>query len=86
MDITGVSHYDLHDTVKTVKHPDNVTVWGAFSGNLGRGALYFYPKTETIYGSRHLAALQQHPIPFRHIHWHAHFMHNGTPAHKTKAI
>ena len=37
----GSSRYDTMYTVKTVKHPDSVMVWGAFSGNHGRGGLYY---------------------------------------------
>ena len=35
----GVSRYAFKYTIKTVKHPESVMVWGAFSGNKGRGGL-----------------------------------------------
>ena len=82
----GASRYDSKYTVKTVKHPDSVMVWGAFSGNYGRGGLYFLPKNVTMKGSNYLEVLDQHLLPFWHIHECNHFMHDGAPAHRTKVI
>ena len=45
---SDVSRYNPQYTVKTVKHADSVMVWGAFSGNRGRGGLYFLPKNVTM--------------------------------------
>ena len=36
--------YDSKSTVNTVKYPESVMVWGAFSGNNGRWGLFFFPK------------------------------------------
>ena len=38
---SGVSRY----IIKTVKHPKSVMVWGDFSGDKGRGGLYFSLRT-----------------------------------------
>ena len=43
--------FDSKFTVKTMKHPGSVIVWGAFSGNMGRAGLYFLPKNATMKGS-----------------------------------
>jgi hypothetical protein len=49
----GSNRYDSHYTVKTVKHPDSVMVWGSFSGTLVRAGLYFMPKNTTMNGTRY---------------------------------
>ena len=41
---SSASRYNPKFTVKTVKDPGNVMVWGAFSENLGRAGLYFHIK------------------------------------------
>ena len=40
-----VSRYDSMYIIKTVKHPKSVMVWGDFSGDKGRGGLYFSLRT-----------------------------------------
>ena len=85
----GVSRYDSKYTIKTVKHPDSMmvwTVWGALSGNKGRGGLYFLPKNVTMRGNNYLGVLDQHMLPFWEIHQCNHFMQDGTPAHKSKVV
>lgn len=49
-----VSRYDPQYTVQTVKHPDSVMVWGAFSGNKGRGGLNFLPKNVIMKGNNYI--------------------------------
>ena len=70
----GSSRYDDKYTVKIVKHPDSVMIWGAFSGNNGRWGLYFLPKNITMRGANYLEVLEHHMLPFWDIH---HFMHDG---------
>ena len=41
---SSASQYDPKFTVKTMRDPDRVMVWGAFNGNLGRAYLYFLIK------------------------------------------
>ena len=60
----GASRYASKYTIKTVKHPESVMVWGAFSGNKGRGGLYFSPKNVTMRGDNYLRVLDQHMLPF----------------------
>ena len=50
------------------KHPESVMAWGAFSGNKGRGGLYFLPKNVTMRGDNYLRVLDQHMLPFWDIH------------------
>ena len=40
--------FDPRYTVSTVEHPQSVIVWGYFSGEKGRGDLYFLPKTKKM--------------------------------------
>ena len=42
---SGVFRYDSRYIIKTVKHPKNVMVWDDFSGDKGRGGLYFSLRT-----------------------------------------
>jgi len=80
------SRYDPKFTVKTVKHPGSVMMWGAFSGNLGRAGLYFLPKNLTMRGSNYINVLKDHLLAFWRIHQCDHFMHDGAPAHKSKIV
>lgn len=80
------SRYDLKCTIKTIKHPDDITMWGAFSGNKGRGGLYFFPKNLTMKASNYVNVLQEHLLNFWVIHQCDFFMHDGTSAYKTKAV
>lgn len=81
-----ISRYDPKYTVKTVKHPDSVMVWGAFSGNKGRSGLYFLPKNVTMKGANYVEVLREHLLTFWDIHECTHFMHDSAPAHKSKAV
>ena len=82
----GVSRYASMYTIKTVKHPESVMVWGAFSGNKGRGGLYFLPKNVTMRGDNYLRVLDQHMLLFWDIHQCNHFMQDGAPAHRSKVV
>ena len=48
-----VFRYDSRYINKTVKHPKSVMVWGAFSGDKGRGGLYFLSKNVTMREGNH---------------------------------
>ena len=73
-------------TQNTVKHPDSVMVWGAFSGNMGRVGLYFLPKNVTMKSANYIEVLRDHMLTFWAIHNCNFFMHDGAPAHKSKAV
>jgi hypothetical protein len=49
---SGSNRYDSQYTVKTVKHPDSVMIWGRFSGAVGRGGLFFLPNNTTMNAER----------------------------------
>ena len=61
---SGVSRYDFRYIIKTVKHPKNVMMWGAFSGGKARGYIYFLPNNVTIKGDNYLRVLGHHMLPF----------------------
>ena len=52
----GSDRYDPKYTVKTVKHPDSVMVWGAFT-YYGVGNLVFFEKGESVNSERYLELL-----------------------------
>ena len=54
---SGVSRYDSRYIIKTVKHPESVMVRVAFSGDKGRGGVYFLPKNVTMRGDSYLSVL-----------------------------
>lgn len=83
---SSVSRYDPHYTVKTVKHPDSVMVWGAFTGHKGSAGLYFLPKNMTMKATNYIQVLEDHMLTFWSIHDAKFFMHDGAPAHKSKAV
>jgi hypothetical protein len=78
--------FDSRYTVKTVKHPTSVMVWGCFSGAGGRGGLFFLPKNTTMNGATYQKVLEDHLIPFMSIHRAMHFLHDGAPCHASKRI
>ena len=82
----SASRYDEKYTVKTVKHPDSVMVWGGFSGNMGRGGLYFLPKNQTMKAANYIDVLRNHLLLQFHIHGCKFFMHDGAPCHSSKAV
>ena len=57
---SSASRYDPKFTVKAMKHPGRVMMWGAFNGNLGRDGLYFLTKNITMKGSIHINILKEH--------------------------
>ena len=38
--------FDPRYMVSTVKHPESVMLWESFSGDKGKGGLYFLPKNK----------------------------------------
>lgn len=81
-----VYRYDPRYTVKTVKHPDSVMVWGASTGNKGRGGLYFLPKNVRMKATNYITVLEEHLLNFWKIHQCDYFMHDGAPAHSAKIV
>ena len=72
-------------TVKTVKHPPSVMVWGCFDGKKGRGRLEFLKKGETMNSVRYQATLEEKLLPIfeaRGMKW---FLQDGAPCHTSKS-
>jgi hypothetical protein len=82
----GIRRYDSKNTVKTMKHPDSVMVWGCFSSFVGRGGLYFLPKNTTMNGERYQTVLDDHLLQFMEIHDCMHFLQDGVSCHGSKHI
>ena len=61
---SGVSRYDSRYIIKTVKHPKSVMMRGVFSGDNGRGGLYFLPKNVTMREEGYLRVFDHHMLPF----------------------
>lgn len=83
---SDVSRYDPRYTIKTVKHPDSVMVWGCFSGAKGRGGLYFLPKNVTMKASNYIEVLREHLLDMWDIHGCEFFMQDGAPSHCAKSV
>jgi transposase len=82
----GSYRYSSRYTVKTRKHPDIVMVWACFTGDVGRGGLYFLPKNCTMNGKRYKDVLEHHLLPFMPIHGATHFLQDGAPCHTSKKV
>ena len=83
---SGVSRYDSRYIFKTVKHPKSLMVWGDFSGDKGRGGLYFFSKNVTMRGDSYLRVLHHHMLPFCDIRRCNHFMQDGDPVHRSRVV
>ena len=83
---SGVSGYDSRYIIKTVKHPKSVMVWSDFSGDEGRGGLYFPPKNVTMRGDSYLRVLDHQMLPCWDIRRCNHFMQNGDPVHRSRVV
>ena len=83
---SGVSRYDSRYIIKTVKHPKSVMMWGAFSGDNGRGGLYFLPKNVTMRGDNYFRVLDHHMLPFWDIRRRNHFMQDGDSTHRSRVV
>lgn len=82
----STSRYNPRYTVATVKHSDQVMVWGCFSGISGRGGLYFLPKNTTMNSDTYIRVLEDHLITTFAIHGTNLFMHDGAPCHTSKKV
>jgi hypothetical protein len=80
------SRFDSPYTVKTFKYPDRVTVWGCFSGTLGRGGLFFLPKNVTMNGQRCQNVLEDHLLRFMELHGCTYFLQDGATFVTSKRI
>ena len=82
---TSSDCFDPRYTVSTVKHPESVMLWGSFSGEKGRGGLYFLPKNKKMNADLSINVLE-HILNFFRIHGCEVFMHESAPCHKAKKV
>ena len=70
----------------TVKHPDSVMIWACFSGNGGRGGLFFLPKGQKMNSIEYKKVLENHLLQFMDIHGSEIFQQDGAPCHTSKMM
>ena len=76
------ARFDPQHAVPTVKHSQSVIVCGYFSGEKGRGGLYFLPINKKMNADLYLQVLEDHMLNFYNLHGSEVFMHDNTPCHK----
>ena len=72
--------------VKTVKHSSYIMMWGAFSGQAGRGSVHFVPQNTTINSKNYLELLKQKLPTSMDIHACKYFMQDGASVHTAKIV
>jgi hypothetical protein len=80
------SRYKQKFTVVNVKHSVNVMVWACFSGQGGRGSIFFLPPKTTMNSDRYMAMLDDKLFPFMEMHGTTHFVQDGVPCHTSKKV
>ena len=70
----------------TVKHSQSIMVWGCFSGEKGRGGLYFFPNNKKMNVNLYLQVLEDHMLNFYNIHGSEVFMYDSAPCHKVRKV
>lgn len=78
--------YKQRFTVVNVKHSASVMVWGCFSGQGGRGSIYFLPPKTTMNSDRYMAMLDEKLFQFMDLHGATHFLQDGAPCHTSKKV
>jgi hypothetical protein len=81
-----VCRYKQRYTVVNVKHSTSVMIWGCFSGNGGRGSLYFLPPKDTMNSERYMAMLEDKLFFWMKLHRATHFLQDGAPCHTSKRV
>ena len=80
------SPYQPQYLVKTVKHSAYIMLWGAFTGQGGRGSVAFISQNKTITAKYYLNILKAKLRPSMEIHGATHFMHDGASVHTAKIV
>jgi transposase len=80
------SRYKQRYTIRNVKHPASVMVWGCFSGLGGRGSLYFLPPKVTMNSDRYIAMLKDKLLFWMTYHRAKHFLQDGAPCHTSRKV
>ena len=84
--LSSANRYDPRYTVTTVKHPQSVMVWGAFSSDNGRVELLIHPKNVMMNGDLYIKILIDHMVTMFELHQCSHFMHDSAPCHKANKV
>ena len=82
----GSNKFASKYTIKTVKHPDSVMLWGAYNGKMVRAGVYFLPKKCTMNSERYIELLETHFLQMFSLHECQIFMQDGAPCHKSKKL
>jgi transposase len=61
-------------------------VWGCFSGQGGRGSLYFLPPKVTMNSDRYIVMLQDKLLVGMRQHKAKHFLQDGAPCHTSRKV
>ena len=80
------NRFDPRFTVPAVKHPVSIMEWRAFSGEMGRAGLYFWPKNKKMNSDQYVKELEEHMLSMFHIRSCEVFMQNNVPCHKSKNV
>ena len=83
---SSASRYDPKLTVKFMKDPGSVIVWGVFSKNMGPAGLYSLLKNVSMKKSIYISILKDHLCTFSRIDQCDHFIPDGAPAHDSKIV
>jgi transposase len=83
---TLTNRYKQRYVVVNVKHSASVMIWGCFSGQGGRGSLYFLPPKMTMNGERYIEMLRDKLIFWMRHHRATHFLQDGAPCHTSKKV
>ena len=79
--------YQLKYLKKTVKHPPKIMCWAAFTGEAGRGSLYFLKHNTTLRSEEYLEKiLKDKLIDTMEIHGATHFVQDGASVHTAKIV
>ena len=81
-----MERYKQKHCIATVKKPGSVMVWGAFSGAVGRGGLFFLEEGVTMRAVNYLEVLKDHLLLFYRTHGCKFFLQDGAPCHKAKVV
>ena len=72
-------------TNPVVKHAKSTMIWACFSGQSGRGGLYFLPDGKTMNSEKYMKVLEDHLLPFFELHGCKYFMQDSAPCHTSRA-
>lgn len=72
-------------TLPTVKNAPKIMVWGAIAAR-GRCGLWFMPPGTTVNGGVYLNILKEKLTTFMTMRGCSHFLHDGAPCHRTRAV